>query len=156
MGRDFFEGGRGKALDLLALLGAAEPLGVGDPMGTAWLLDGGRVVLPGLGTLQGLQSCFQNKKERDLGPCNPFMSIEPPSKTLPYHPAPAPADVGTQPTFIPPTLSPHGCNSASTACEPGHRGAGDEANVCLQPPLLIPFSTGRRSGNSSLLGSWKK
>lgn len=142
-----------------------QPLGVsprGDPMGTAWPLDKGQVPLPGLGTLRGLQSHFQNKKERDLGACNPLMSIKPPSKNHSFPPCPNSqhlhwlAWAHKQPSSPQPQarmgVQQHRhCLPARTSQSWGqsqHPPAAPLANPFPQRP--------QASGNSSLLGSWKK
>lgn len=78
------------------------------------------------------------------------MSIKPPSKNHSFPPCPAthhlhwltwapkrPSSPNPEPIWV--------GNSTGTACEPGHHGAGGEASIRLQPPLLTPFPTGHRS-----------
>lgn len=146
-GTTYSGGDRWKPLDL-APLGAAKYLGTttapwGDPMGTAWPLDKGHVLLPGLGTLQRLQTHFQNKKERDLGACDPLMSIKPPSKNRSFPTAllmwasKNPSSPNSQPVPV------H--NRTGTTGEPRPCGARGEAAILLSPALPITFSTRHRS-----------
>ena len=142
-----------------------QPLGMspwGDPVGIAWPLDKGRVLLPGLGTPRGVQSHFQNKKERDLGACNPLMSITPPSKNHGFPPCPTTHHLRRL-TWAPENPSsprPQGHMGTQTApAPPASRTSQSQGRSQRLPaaPLADPFPHRPQvSGNSSLLGSWKK